>query len=223
MEIIIVKLNEWIQLNCLTGLWLIHFVLQLLVLLKGNCNCCEPKWVNIFKALRTEPGTWSASAALQHTAKGPESLSRISGRRPQGFKGGAGAHQLERRGRALQAKGSGSSEAERWKRAAVFPKAGKRKRFRKTGSCGQYMGRGGWGWREQRPGWAFKDILRVCLVTQWCPTLCDPMDCSPPASSFHGIFQVRIQESVVMSFSRGSSWPRGQTCIACDAGRFFTC
>ena len=29
----------------------------------------------------------------------------------------------------------------------------------------------------------------VCLVTQSCPTLCDPLDCSPPGSSVHGIFQ----------------------------------
>ena len=32
----------------------------------------------------------------------------------------------------------------------------------------------------------------VCLVAQSCPTLCDPMDCSPPGSSVRGIFQVRI-------------------------------
>ena len=32
----------------------------------------------------------------------------------------------------------------------------------------------------------------LCLVAQWCPTLCDPMDCSPPGSSLHGIFQTRI-------------------------------
>ena len=37
--------------------------------------------------------------------------------------------------------------------------------------------------------------------------LCDPMDCSPPASSVHGIFQARILEWVAISFSRGSSWP----------------
>ena len=38
-------------------------------------------------------------------------------------------------------------------------------------------------------------------VTQSCPTLCDPMDCSPPGSSIHGIFQARILEWVVISFS----------------------
>ena len=33
-----------------------------------------------------------------------------------------------------------------------------------------------------------------CLVSQSCPTLCDPLDCSPPASSVHGILQARILE-----------------------------
>ena len=39
-----------------------------------------------------------------------------------------------------------------------------------------------------------------------CVRLCDPMDCSPPASSVHGIFQARILEWVDFSFSKGSSW-----------------
>ena len=51
---------------------------------------------------------------------------------------------------------------------------------------------------------------------------CDPMDCSPPESFVHGIFQARILEWVVISFSRGSSWPRDQICVFCIAGRFFT-
>ena len=42
-------------------------------------------------------------------------------------------------------------------------------------------------------------------VAQLCPTLCDPMDCSPPGSSDHGIFQARILEWVAISFARGSS------------------
>ena len=45
-------------------------------------------------------------------------------------------------------------------------------------------------------------------VTQQCLTLCDPMDCSPPGSSVHGIFQARILEWVAISFSRGFSQPR---------------
>ena len=36
---------------------------------------------------------------------------------------------------------------------------------------------------------------------QWCPTLCDPMDCSPPGSSIHGIFQARILEWGAIAFS----------------------
>ena len=47
-----------------------------------------------------------------------------------------------------------------------------------------------------------------CLVAHSCPTLCDPMDCSPPGSSVHGISQARILEWVAISFSRGSSRPR---------------
>ena len=46
------------------------------------------------------------------------------------------------------------------------------------------------------------------LVMQSCPALCDPMDCSLPGSSVHGIFQARILEWVAISFSRGSSRPR---------------
>ena len=43
------------------------------------------------------------------------------------------------------------------------------------------------------------------LVAQLCPTLCNPVDCSPPGSSLHGIFPVRILEWIAISFSRGSS------------------
>ena len=45
-------------------------------------------------------------------------------------------------------------------------------------------------------------------VAQSCPTLCDPMDCSLPGFSVHGIFQARILEWVAISFSRRSSQPR---------------
>ena len=38
-------------------------------------------------------------------------------------------------------------------------------------------------------------------VAQLCPTLCDLMDCSPPGSSIHGVFQARVLEWVAMSFS----------------------
>ena len=52
-----------------------------------------------------------------------------------------------------------------------------------------------------------KSEMKV-LVAQLCPTLCDPMDCSPPGSSVHGILQVRILQWVAMPFSRGFSWLR---------------
>ena len=48
------------------------------------------------------------------------------------------------------------------------------------------------------------------------------MDCSLPGSSVHGISQARILEWIVISFSRGSSWPRNQTWVSCIEGRFFT-
>ena len=59
-------------------------------------------------------------------------------------------------------------------------------------------------------------------VAQLCLTLCDPMDCSLPGSSVHGIFQARILEWVAISFSRGSSWPRDRTQVSCIVGRRFT-
>ena len=66
--------------------------------------------------------------------------------------------------------------------------------------------------------------LFVCFIMNkriylWCmhasllhlgPTLCDPMDCSPPGSSVHGILQERIWEWVAMPYSRGSSRPKGR-------------
>ena len=45
-------------------------------------------------------------------------------------------------------------------------------------------------------------------------TLCDPIDCSAPNPSVHGILQARILEWIAMPFSRGSSQPRGKTCIS---------
>ena len=59
-------------------------------------------------------------------------------------------------------------------------------------------------------------------VTQSCLTLCDPMHCSPPGSSVHGILQARMLEWVAIPFSRASSQPRDQTQVSCIVGRFFT-
>ena len=60
------------------------------------------------------------------------------------------------------------------------------------------------------------------LVSQLCLTLCNPMVCSPPESSVHGMFQARILEWVAMPTFTGSSQPRGQTQVFHIAGRFFT-
>ena len=52
--------------------------------------------------------------------------------------------------------------------------------------------------------------------------LCDPMDCSLPRSSVHGILQARILECVALPSSRGSSWPRCRThvsCVSCIGGQ----
>ena len=69
-----------------------------------------------------------------------------------------------------------------------------------------------------------QDLLSVCvcvcvcvIVTQVCPTLCNPMDCNPPGSSVNGILQARILEWV--AFSRGSYWPRDQTWVSWNANK----
>ena len=56
---------------------------------------------------------------------------------------------------------------------------------------------------------------------QSSPTLRDSTDCNLPGSSVHEIFPAKILEWVAISSSRGSSWPRYQTCLSCIAGEFF--
>ena len=60
------------------------------------------------------------------------------------------------------------------------------------------------------------------LITQTCPTLCDPMDSSLPNSPVHGICQARTLEWVDIPFSRGSSLSRNQTGVSLPTSRFFT-
>ena len=62
----------------------------------------------------------------------------------------------------------------------------------------------------------------LCLVAQLCLTLCDPMDCSPPGSSVHGLLQARILEWVAASFFLCLSiscylfiWPSWVLVVAC--------
>ena len=59
-------------------------------------------------------------------------------------------------------------------------------------------------------------------VAQSCPTLCDPMDCSLPGSSVHGIFQAGVLERVAIYVSRRSSQPRDWTQVSYIVGRCFT-
>ena len=58
-------------------------------------------------------------------------------------------------------------------------------------------------------------------VAQSCPILSDPVDCSPPGSSVHGILRARVLEWIAISFSRGSSQPRDPTRVSRIAGRRF--
>ena len=60
------------------------------------------------------------------------------------------------------------------------------------------------------------------LVTQLCLILCDPMDCSPPGSSVHGILHVRALEWISISFSRGSSPLKDWTWVSHILDRLFT-
>ena len=59
-------------------------------------------------------------------------------------------------------------------------------------------------------------------VAQSCLTLCNPMDCSLPGSSVHGIFQAIVLEWVAIFFSRGSSQPRDGTRVSCIVDRRLT-
>ena len=82
-------------------------------------------------------------------------------------------------------------------------------------------------WTEVTPSIFYKliyslKVKRETEVAQLHWTLRNPMDCSPPGPSVHGIFQARVLEWGAISFSRGSSQPRNQTRISCVAGRFIT-
>ena len=65
--------------------------------------------------------------------------------------------------------------------------------------------------RYSDTSWGFNWCLLIpnVFVTQLCPPLSDPMDCSPPGSSVHGILQARVLEWVAIPFSRGSSPTQG--------------
>ena len=66
--------------------------------------------------------------------------------------------------------------------------------------------------RSQRVGYNVNDLAcrhaaaAAAKSLQSCPTLCNPMDCSPPAFSVHGILQARTLEWVAISFSNALKW-----------------
>ena len=65
----------------------------------------------------------------------------------------------------------------------------------------------------------------ACLVAQWSRTLCNSMNCNPPGSSVHGVFQARILDWVAISFSKGSCWSRDRASalwVFCHASGIFT-
>ena len=68
--------------------------------------------------------------------------------------------------------------------------------------------------RLEPNGWHYWCFLTLMLIIQYCQTLCDSMDCSPPGSSVHGILKTRILEWGAMPFSRGFSWPRDRTQVS---------
>ena len=57
-------------------------------------------------------------------------------------------------------------------------------------------------------------VLYRSEVAQSCLTLCDPMDCSLPCSSIHGIFQARVLEWVTISFSRKWKWKWSRSVVS---------
>ena len=71
-------------------------------------------------------------------------------------------------------------------------------------------------WKIKWRPWLLLEVAQSCL------TLCNPMDCSLPGFSIHGIFQARVLEWVATPFSWGSSQPRDQTHVSCTVGRRFT-
>ena len=75
---------------------------------------------------------------------------------------------------------------------------------------------------ESSNRWLKHTVKVKVLVSQSCPTLCDPMDCIRPGSSGHRILQARILEWVAIPFFRVSSRSRDQTQVSCITGRFFT-
>ena len=71
---------------------------------------------------------------------------------------------------------------------------------------GREGGREGKEGESENQGWT-----QMCVSCSSSPTLCDPVNCSPPGSFVHGILQAKMLEWVAISFSKRSSQPRDQT------------
>ena len=74
--------------------------------------------------------------------------------------------------------------------------------------------------KKKKTSWCMAAVL--CIGTQSCLTLCDPMDCSPPDSTVHGDSPGQNTGVGWHASSRGSSHPRDQAQVSYIAGRFFT-
>ena len=70
-------------------------------------------------------------------------------------------------------------------------------------------------WPGRHPFDTIGVCVCVCMHAQSCLTLCDHMSCSLPSSSVHGISHTIILDWFVISFSKGSPWPRCWTSISC--------
>ena len=69
--------------------------------------------------------------------------------------------------------------------------------------------------------WLIFHCICESEVAQSCPTLCEPVDCSLPGFSVHGIRQAKTLKWVIISFSRRSSRPRDRTQVSRIGGRCF--
>ena len=74
----------------------------------------------------------------------------------------------------------------------------------------------------QRFFYTEKWMRMLPLFSQSCPTLCNPMTCSPTGSCVHGDFPGKNTGVSCHFLFQGSSWPRNWTTVSCTAGRFFT-
>ena len=80
-------------------------------------------------------------------------------------------------------------------------------------SSGHGTGKGQFSFQSQRKAMP-KNAQSESEVAQSCPTLSDPMDCSLPGSSIHGIFQARVLEQIAIAFSPPSYYsPQNSVCI----------